>query len=159
MPKNLHGTFPSKQISPALVHAVTLSVDVRTDHVQKVTETQEIDLTTPWAASSRMANRCVLDNKSSSSLTSVATDLGLGTLYTSTPNACKPDTTRFQDKIKHFECVPDSASADSVAIQGNTSHQIARSSCSCERIGTVTCFRRETRTIVFLMSNTSGNNA
>ncbi|CAI8585841.1 unnamed protein product [Vicia faba] len=77
-----------------------------------------------------MANRSVLDNKSSSSLTSVATDLGLGTLYTSTANACKPDTPRFQDKIKHFELVSDSASADCVALQGNTSHQIARSSCS-----------------------------
>ncbi|CAL5189654.1 unnamed protein product [Lathyrus oleraceus] len=134
MPKMLHDTFPSKQLSPALLHTDTVSVDVRTDHVQRVTETQEIDLTTPWAAPSRMANRCVLDNKSSPSLTSVATDLGLGTLYTSTPNACMPDTPRFQDKIKHFERVSDSASADYVAIQGNTSHQIARSSCSVSNL-------------------------
>ncbi|XP_058763815.1 protein SMAX1-LIKE 7-like [Vicia villosa] len=134
MPKNLDGAFPSKKLSPALVHTDTISVDVGTDHVQKDTETQEIDLTTPWAAPSRMANSCVLDNKSSSSLTSVATDLGLGTLYTSTPNACKPDTPRVQDKIKHFERVSDSASADCVAIQGNTSHQIARSSCSVSKL-------------------------
>lgn len=136
MPKELHGTFPSKHLSPTPVHTGTVSVNVRTDRVPKVTETQQNDMTTPWLAPSRMANMSVLENKSSSSLIPVTTDLGLGTLYTSTPIAHKPDTSEFQDKIKHFEHFPESTSADSVAVNGNTSHKIARSSFPASNMAT-----------------------
>ncbi|CAJ2652534.1 unnamed protein product [Trifolium pratense] len=132
-PKELHGTFPSKQLSPSPVHTDTVVVNVRTDHVPKVTETRLIDVETR-VPPSRMANMSVLDNKSSSSLTPVTTDLGLGTLYT--PIACKPDIPKFQDKIKHFEHFSQSASADCVAIDRNTSHQIARSSCAVSNLAT-----------------------
>lgn len=96
MPKELHGTFPSKQLSPIPLHTDTVSVNVRTDHVPKVLETEQIDGETPSVASSRMANMNVLDHKSSSSLTPVTTDLGLGTLYTSTSIPCKPVSPKFQ---------------------------------------------------------------
>ncbi|KAK2430320.1 Double Clp-N motif-containing P-loop nucleoside triphosphate hydrolase superfamily protein [Trifolium repens] len=131
MPKELHGTFPSKQLSPVPVHTDTVGVNVRTDHVPKVTETRLIDVETR-VPPSRMANMSVLDNKSSSSVTPVTTDLGLGTLYT--PIACKPDIPKFQDKIKHFEHFSQSASADCVPIDRSTSHQIARSSCAVSNL-------------------------
>ncbi|RZC26277.1 Protein SMAX1-LIKE 6 isoform E [Glycine soja] len=91
-------------------------------------ETLQIHMKTPWAAPSLMANKSVLDHRSSSSPTRVTTDLGLGTLYTST--AQDPDTPKLQDQRKHLQRLSDSVSTDCDGTNENTSHRTARSSCS-----------------------------
>ncbi|KAL5125117.1 Protein SMAX1-LIKE 6 [Glycine soja] len=127
MPKELHGIFPSKQLSVPLP-SDTVSINTGTDHVLKVSETLQIHMKTPWAAPSLMANKSVLDHRSSSSPTRVTTDLGLGTLYTST--AQDPDTPKLQDQRKHLQRLSDSVSTDCDGTNENTSHRTARSSCS-----------------------------
>lgn len=127
MPKELHDIFPSKQLPSVPLPFDTVSVSTRIDHVPKVSETLQIDLKTPWVAPSPMANKSVLDNRSSSSPTPVTTDLGLGTLYTST--AQEPDTPKLEDQRKNLQRLSDSVSTDCDAMNENTSHQIARSSC------------------------------
>ncbi|RDX57900.1 Protein SMAX1-LIKE 7, partial [Mucuna pruriens] len=128
MPKELHSIFPSKQLSSVPLPSDTVSVNTGTDHVPKVSETLQIVMKTPWATHSAMANKSVLDLRSSSSPIPVTTDLGLGTLYAST--AQHPDTPKLQDQRKHLQRLSDSVSTDCDAMNDNTSHQIARSSCS-----------------------------
>ncbi|TKY56473.1 Chaperone protein ClpB1 [Spatholobus suberectus] len=57
MPKELHSIFPSKQLSSVPLRSDTVSVSAGTDHVPKVSETLQIDMKTPWAAPSPMANK------------------------------------------------------------------------------------------------------
>ncbi|XP_014504644.1 protein SMAX1-LIKE 6 isoform X2 [Vigna radiata var. radiata] len=101
MPKGLHITFP-------LPSDVTVSDS-------KVSETLQIDGKTPIG--------------SSLSHTPVTTDLGLGTLYTSSTSQ-NPDTPKLQDQRKHVQQLSDSISTDCDAINETTSHQIPRSSWS-----------------------------
>ncbi|KAL2317492.1 hypothetical protein Fmac_031368 [Flemingia macrophylla] len=125
-PKELHNIFPSKQLSSVPLPFDTVHVSTGTDQVPKVSETLQIDLKTPWVAPSPMANKSVLDHRSSSSPTPVITDLGLGTLYTST--AQEPDTPKLQDQRNNPQRLSDSVSTDCDAMNENASHQIARSS-------------------------------
>ncbi|KAL5129001.1 Protein SMAX1-LIKE 6 [Glycine soja] len=91
-------------------------------------KTLQIHMNTPWVAPSLMANKSALDHRSSSFRTPVTTDLGLGTLYTST--AQDPDTPKLQDQRKHLQHLSDSVSTDCDGMNENTSHRIARFSCS-----------------------------
>ncbi|RZB69807.1 protein SMAX1-LIKE 6-like isoform X2 [Glycine soja] len=127
MPKELHSIFPSKQLSVPLP-SDTVCINTGTDHVPKVSETLQIHMNTPWVAPSLMANKSALDHRSSSFRTPVTTDLGLGTLYTST--AQDPDTPKLQDQRKHLQHLSDSVSTDCDGMNENTSHRIARFSCS-----------------------------
>ncbi|KAL5128999.1 Protein SMAX1-LIKE 6 [Glycine soja] len=127
MPKELHSIFPSKQLSVPLP-SDTVCLNTGTDHVPKVSETLQIHMNTPWVAPSLMANKSALDHRSSSFRTPVTTDLGLGTLYTST--AQDPDTPKLQDQRKHLQHLSDSVSTDCDGMNENTSHRIARFSCS-----------------------------
>ncbi|KAK7321353.1 hypothetical protein VNO77_31917 [Canavalia gladiata] len=130
MPKELHSIFPSKQLLSVPLPSDTVSVNTGTDHVPKVSETLPIDVKAPWVAPSPMANKAnksVLDHRSSSSPTPVTTDLGLGTLYTST--AQEPGTPKLLDQRKLLQRLSDSVSTDCNASYENTSHQIARSPC------------------------------
>ncbi|KAI4347262.1 hypothetical protein L6164_008086 [Bauhinia variegata] len=79
--------------------------------VAKVSKSLETDMQNP------MANMSLLDCKSSSSsLTSVATDLGLGTLYSSA--AEEPNTPILRDHKDHRHCLSDSLSADQSSCAG-----------------------------------------
>ncbi|XP_027329540.1 protein SMAX1-LIKE 6-like [Abrus precatorius] len=121
----LHGIFPPKQLSSVPLPSDTVSVNIGTDHVPKVSDTPQIDLKTPWVAPSHMTNKSGLDHRSSSFHPLVTTDLGLGTLYTST--AQEPDTSKLQYQRKHLQLLSDSVSTDCDAKNENTSHQIERS--------------------------------
>lgn len=131
-PKELHSIYPLKQLSVPLP-SDTVSVNSGSDHVPKVSETLEMGMKTPWTAPSPwagpspMANKSVLDHKTSSSPTPVTTDLGLGTLYTS--SAQEPNTPKLQDQRKHLQHLSDSVSTDCDAMNETTSRQIARSFC------------------------------
>ncbi|ESW14200.1 hypothetical protein PHAVU_008G261000 [Phaseolus vulgaris] len=115
MPKGLPITFPLPSDS--------VSVRAVTGNDSKVSETLQIDGKTP-----RVVPSSVFDHRSSLSHTPVTTDLGLGTLYTSTSQY--PDTPKLQDQRKHLQQLSDSISTDCDAINENTSHQIPRSSWS-----------------------------
>ncbi|BAT81534.1 hypothetical protein VIGAN_03127800 [Vigna angularis var. angularis] len=115
MPKGLHITFP--------LPSDTVSVHTVTGSDSKVSEALQIDAKTP-----RVVPSSVLDHRSSLSHTPVTTDLGLGTLYTSTSQ--NPDTPKLQDQRKHVQQLSDSISTDCDAINETTSHQIPRSSWS-----------------------------
>ena len=128
MPKELHSIFPSKQLPPVPVSSDAVGVNTGIDCIPKVAETQQNDVRTPWVAPSSMANMSVLDHRSSSFLTPVTTDLGLGTIYTSA--AQEPETPKLQDHKKHLPHLLESLSTDCDAANDNASHQTARSS-SC----------------------------
>ncbi|XP_004500269.1 protein SMAX1-LIKE 6 isoform X2 [Cicer arietinum] len=115
MSKELQTSFSSKHILPvsSLPFDTTLSVNDKTEHVAKVA-------------------KC--DQKSSSSLTPVTTDLVLGTTYASATRD-EPDTPKLSDHKKHLHHLSDSLSTDFDAVNENTSNQIARSSSySCPNL-------------------------
>ncbi|KAK7385530.1 hypothetical protein VNO78_31252 [Psophocarpus tetragonolobus] len=127
MPKEFHSIFPLKQLSVPLP-SDTVSVNTGIDHVPKVSEMLQIDKN-PCVAPSITTTKSVLDHRSSSSPIPVTTDLGLGTLYSST--AQDPDTPRLQqNQRKHLQRLSDSVLTECDVMKENTSHQIARSSCS-----------------------------
>ncbi|XP_028784579.1 protein SMAX1-LIKE 7 isoform X2 [Neltuma alba] len=127
MPQELHSICPSKQ----MLHATSESsgIDTGADKGAAGSKSQQTDVQNPWVAPSPVANMSQVDHISSSSLASVTTDLGLGTLYTSA--AQEPNTPKVKDhrdSIRHFS---DSISADLDAVNENTSYQVAQSSpCS-----------------------------
>ncbi|XP_057442263.1 protein SMAX1-LIKE 6-like [Lotus japonicus] len=109
----------------------TVNVDVRTGCVSKVSNSIQIDTQTPRVTPLPMTNMSALAHISSSSLIPVTTDLGLGTLYTSTSSTVQErDTPKLQNQIKHLQHLSESISPECDAINGNTSHQLTRSSCS-----------------------------
>jgi len=115
MPKGLHITFP--------LPSDTVSVQTVTGNGSKVSETLQSDGKTPWVVPSS-----VHDHRSSLSHIPVTTDLGLGTLYTSTSQY--PDTPKLQDQRKHLQQLSNSISTDCGSSNENISHQIPRSSWS-----------------------------
>ncbi|XP_054818690.1 protein SMAX1-LIKE 6-like isoform X2 [Prosopis cineraria] len=127
MPQGLCSINPSKQMLQ--VSSGTSVINKGTDKGVVGSKSQRTDVQNPWVAPSPVADMSQADHRSSSSLTSVTTDLGLGTLYASA--AQEPDTPKVNDhreSIRHFS---DSISADLDAVNENTSHQIAQtSSCS-----------------------------
>ncbi|KAK7305404.1 hypothetical protein VNO77_43310 [Canavalia gladiata] len=125
MSKELQSAFPFKQILPASLPYDTVSMNNEVDHIQKASKS---DTQSTWASPFTKANMSLLDHTSSSSLTPVTTDLGLGTIYTSA--AHEPDTPKVSDHKKHLQHLSDSLSTDFDALNESTSHQIARSS-SC----------------------------
>ena len=112
MPKQLQSTTsPSKQILPvSSLPFGAASINTETDQVPKVPKR-------------------LFEQRSSSSLIPVTTDLGLGTIYTS--HAHEPDTPKLQDHKRHLQHLSDSLSTDFDAVNESTTHQIAISSpCS-----------------------------
>ncbi|ESW18766.1 hypothetical protein PHAVU_006G068500 [Phaseolus vulgaris] len=117
--------FPFKQILPVSVPFDTVSITDEADHIAKVSKS---DMHSTWVSPSPKANLSLLDHTSSSSLTPVTTDLGLGTIYKSATH--EPDTPKLSDHKKHLHNLPDSLSSDFNPKNECSSHQIARSS-SC----------------------------
>ncbi|KAK7301744.1 hypothetical protein RJT34_12618 [Clitoria ternatea] len=125
MAKESQSSFPSKHISPVSIPFDTVSITDETHHIPRVSRS---DMKSTRASASPKTNLSLLDHTSSSFLTPVTTDLGLGTIYTLA--AHEPDTSKLSDHRKHLQHLSDSVSTDFDAVNENTSHQIARSS-SC----------------------------
>ncbi|TKY47158.1 Chaperone protein ClpB [Spatholobus suberectus] len=125
MSKESHSAFPFKQILPVSAPFDSVSITDEADHIPKVSKS---DVQSAWVSPSPKATMSLLDHTSSSTLTPVTTDLGLGTIYTS--SAHEPDTPKLSDHKKHLQHLSDSLSTDFDAVNESTSHQIARSS-SC----------------------------
>jgi len=113
--------FPFTQILP-------VSVPFDTDEADHISKVSKSDIHSTWVSPSHKANLSLLDHTSSSSLTRVTTDLGLGTIYKSA--TLEPDTPKLSDHKKHLHNLPDSLSSDFNPKNECTSHQVARSS-SC----------------------------
>ncbi|XP_020213116.1 protein SMAX1-LIKE 7 [Cajanus cajan] len=125
MSKESQSAFPFRQILPVSAPFDSVNITDEADHIPNVSKS---DMQNTWISPSHKANMGPLDHKSSSSLTPVTTDLGLGTIYTSA--AHEPETPKLSDHKKHLQHLSDSLSTDFDALNENTSHQIARSS-SC----------------------------
>ncbi|XP_061374755.1 protein SMAX1-LIKE 6-like [Gastrolobium bilobum] len=125
MSKELQSACSSKQILPFSLPYDTVSTNHEADHVQKVSRTQQSDMQCSWVSPSPKTNMS-LDHGLSSSLITVTTDLGLGTIYTSATH--EPDTPKLSDHKKHLQHLSDSLSTDFDAVNDSTSHNIARSS-------------------------------
>lgn len=124
--KESQSAFPFKQaLLPLSVPFDSVRI---TDEADRTTHVSKSDMQSTWISPSSKVNTSLLDHTSSSSLTPVTTDLGLGTIYTLA--AHEPDTPKLSDHKKHLQHLSDSLSTDFDAMNEGTSHQIARSS-SC----------------------------
>lgn len=128
MPKELHGIYSSKQILRVSVPSDTVSLDTGTDQGAIVSKSQQTEMQNPLVAHFPVANASSVDQRSSSSLTSVTTDLGLGTIYTSGTH--EPKTPKVQDHREGLHHLSDSISTDFDGKNENTFHQVVQSS-SC----------------------------
>lgn len=128
MTKELNIIYPPKQVLRVSVPSDTVCLNTGTDQGANVSKSQQTDVQNPWVAPSPVVKMSQVDHRSSFSLTSVTTDLGLGTLYASA--AQEPNTPKVRDHREHLQHLSDSISTDFDAVNENTSNQIARSS-SC----------------------------
>ncbi|KAF7816109.1 protein SMAX1-LIKE 7 [Senna tora] len=134
-PKGLNSICPSKQMLQVSVPSDTICLNTGTDREAIVSKSQQIDVVNPRVAPSPVADTSPVNHRSSSSLTYVATDLGLGTIYTSAA-AQEPKTPKVRDHRESLQHLSDSISADFDAVNENNSHQIAQSSvCSGPSLG------------------------
>lgn len=97
MLKALQNIIPSKDVSPADID----SVSTGSDQLVEVSSSKQTDLQSPLIGPSSMANASMLDGRSSSSLVSVTTDLGLGTIYTSASE--EPNTQKLKNHEEHLQ--------------------------------------------------------
>nr|KYP76101.1 Chaperone protein clpB [Cajanus cajan] len=93
------------QILPVSAPFDSVNITDEADHIPNVSKS---DMQNTWISPSHKANMGPLDHKSSSSLTPVTTDLGLGTIYTSA--AHEPETPKLSDHKKHLQHLSSSCS-------------------------------------------------
>jgi len=134
-PTDLQKPFPLKQNMQLPVDSDTENANIQSKIIVKVSRSQQIEMERPWLSTNSMPNMSPPpDHTSSLSVTSVTTDLGLGTLYASTSQ--EPDSPKLpgcKESLQHFS---GSISTKVDAVSGNTSRQIAHSSsCSGANMG------------------------
>ncbi len=135
MPNDWQKLFPSKQNIQIPVASDAKNAKFQSELSGRVSKSQQIEVDSPWLSTYSMPNMSLPpDRTSPSSITSVTTDLGLGTLYASTSQG--PDSPKLpgcKDRLQHFS---GSISAEVDAVSESNSHQIARSSsCSGPNMG------------------------
>ncbi|KAJ7964196.1 protein SMAX1-LIKE 6-like [Quillaja saponaria] len=126
IPREAQKIFPPKQFLQLPVVSDVVNINSGIEHVAEVSKNQQIDLESPWCAPFPMANPSLHDSPSSFSLVSVTTDLGLGTLYTS--SAQEPNTPKLRDHKKYIQHLSDSISAEFDSVNESNSCRIAGSS-------------------------------
>ncbi|XP_065637733.1 protein SMAX1-LIKE 6 [Quercus suber] len=121
--------FPLKQNIQIPVASDAKNAKFQSELSVKVSKSQQIEVESPWLSTFSMPNmRLPPDRASPSSITSVTTDLGLGTLYASTSQ--EPDSPKLPGCKDHLQHFSGSISAEVDAVSESSSHQIAHSS-SC----------------------------
>ena len=122
--------FPLKQNIQIPVASDAKNAKFQSELSVKVSKSQQMEVESPWLSTYSMPNmRLPPDRTSPSSITSVTTDLGLGTLYASTSQ--EPDSPKLPGCKDHLRRFSGSISAEVDAVSESTSHQIAySSSCS-----------------------------
>ncbi|KAG5238359.1 protein SMAX [Salix suchowensis] len=125
---NFGVSFDKQKIFPGKLCVVSgvENVNHQSKPLEEVPRCQQVEKESPWFTPYPMANVSLpTDRTSSFSVTSVTTDLGLGTLYASSTR--EPITAKFCDPREHHELFSGPGSA---GYDGNTTLQIAQSS-SC----------------------------
>lgn len=128
-PTNLQKNFPSKQTSLMTVASNIENFDHHSKKLAKVSESSQIDMGNPLFSLKPMHDMNLPpDRTSPSSVTSVTTDLGLGTIYASTSK--DPQCTKLQDHNICLRNLAGTYSPEFDAGSENTSQQVIQSS-SC----------------------------
>ncbi|KAA8543727.1 hypothetical protein F0562_022096 [Nyssa sinensis] len=128
MPLNLQKISPPEQNIPIPMASEAENANFQ-PKLPVALKNQQREMESPWPTSYLMCSLSLPpDRTSSSSITSVTTDLGLGTLYASGEEPGK----KFHDRLQHFS---GSVSADLDEVSGNASNLITRSSCSGTELG------------------------
>ncbi|KAA8549416.1 hypothetical protein F0562_001111 [Nyssa sinensis] len=133
MPMDLQKFSPPKQNIPTPVAFEAENASLQPKLPIEFPKSQQLEMESPWPPSYPMRSLSVPpDRTSSSSVTSVTTDLGLGTLYTST---VEESSKKFQDHKDRLQYFSGSVSTDLDGVSENASNQITRSSCSGAELG------------------------
>ncbi|KAL5580734.1 hypothetical protein UlMin_013176 [Ulmus minor] len=118
--------FPSKESSSITMASVTESVSYQSDLV-KASKSKEIKIGNPYFSPYPIHRvNLPLDCTSTSSVTSVTTDLGLGTIYASTSK--EQTSLKLQDNRMLLQQLPGTSSAEFDAVSKNTSCPIVQTS-------------------------------
>ncbi|CAB4312673.1 unnamed protein product [Prunus armeniaca] len=134
-PMNMQTSFLLKQNLPMQVVSNAENASPQSELLAKDSKGQRLELGSPCCSPYPIHSvNLPTDHTSSLSVTSVTTDLGLGTLYAST--SLGPRSPRLQDHKESLGHLSGSISADFDALSENTSQQIAQSSsCSGSDVG------------------------
>ncbi|PQM34567.1 protein SMAX1-LIKE 6 [Prunus yedoensis var. nudiflora] len=134
-PMNMKTSFLLKQNSLMQVVSNAENASPQSELLVKDSKGQRLELGSPCRSPYPTHSvNLPTDRTSSSSVTSVTTDLGLGTLYAST--SLGPRSPRLQDHKESLGHLSGSISAEFDALSENTSQQIAQSSsCSGSDVG------------------------
>ncbi|XP_040992066.1 protein SMAX1-LIKE 6-like [Juglans microcarpa x Juglans regia] len=135
MPTDFQKVFPFEQDIQIPVASAAENHNFQSELLDKVSKSQQIEMKSPWFARYPTPNLSLPpDRASSSPVTSVTTDLGLGTLYASVSQ--EPDSSKISGDKECLQNLSGSVSAEVDAVSENTSHQVARSSsCSGPNMG------------------------
>ncbi|CAN6556452.1 unnamed protein product [Malus baccata var. baccata] len=135
-PMDMQTSLLSKQNLPMqVVSDAAENASLRSELLIKDSKGQQVEMRGPCQTTYPIHNMNLsTDHTSSSSVTSIATDLGLGTLYGSTSQG--PRSPKLQDIRESSRHLSGSISAEFDALSENSSHHIAQSSsCSASDLG------------------------
>ncbi|XP_062085519.1 protein SMAX1-LIKE 6-like [Humulus lupulus] len=126
---NLQKSFPSKQSSLITMASDSKNADHHSKKLTKVSESCQNEMGNPHHSPKPTYDmNFPPDHTSSSSVTSVTTDLGLGTIYASTSKEPRP--TKLPDHNVRPQHLPGTYSPEFYAISENTLPRAIQSSCS-----------------------------
>uniref|UniRef100_A0A5B6ZIK6 Uncharacterized protein n=1 Tax=Davidia involucrata TaxID=16924 RepID=A0A5B6ZIK6_DAVIN len=132
MPMNLQKISPPKQNIPIPMASEAENANFL-PKLPVVLKSQQLEMESPWPPSNLVRSLSLPpDRTSSSSVTSVTTDLGLGTLYASSGEEPRKKFQDHKDRLQHFS---GSVSADLDGVSENASNHITPSSCSGTELG------------------------
>ncbi|XP_059429802.1 protein SMAX1-LIKE 6 [Corylus avellana] len=134
-PTDLKKPVPLNQNIQLPVDSDAENANIQSKLLGKVSRSRQIEMEHPWLSTNSMPNVSPPpDHTSSSSVTSVTTDLGLGTLYASTSQ--EPDSPKLPGRKECLQHFSGSISNEVDAVSENTSRRIAHSSsCSGANMG------------------------
>ncbi|XP_030506040.2 protein SMAX1-LIKE 6 [Cannabis sativa] len=128
-PTNLQKDFPSKQSSLITVASDPKNADLHSENLTKASESCQNEMGNPHYSPKPTYDMNFLpDHTSSSSVTSVTTDLGLGTIYASSSKEPRP--TKSSDHNVRPQYMSGAFSPEFYAISKNTLPRAVQSSCS-----------------------------
>ncbi|XP_062011541.1 protein SMAX1-LIKE 7-like [Rosa rugosa] len=135
LPMDMQKSFLSKQNLVMQVASDAEYAGMQSKQLIRDSKGQQLELGSPCRSPFSIPTMNLpTDHTSSSSVTSVTTDLGLGTLYASTRKG--PRSPKLQDHRERLRHLSGSISAEFDALSENSPHQIAQSSsCSGSNFG------------------------
>lgn len=129
---DLQNVFPKKHSIPITVASEAEPVNYQFKPLKEASKGQQKEKDIPWFTPFSLRNMSVpADHTTSSLVTSITTDLGLGTLYASSSR--ETDTPKLCNHREHFQDMSGSKSFE-FGVKDSSSH-IIKSSCSNPSLG------------------------